>query len=1051
MRWIVNGALRARRLMLGIAALVIVAGVARMSDAPFDVLPEFEPPTVEVQTEALGLSAAEVEEFITVPLEQDLLNGVAFLKEIRSASLPGLSSIQMLFEPGTDLLDARQVVQERLSQAQTALPNVQTRPAQMLQPLSSTSRVMMIALSSDTLNPIDLSLLTRWTIGPKLLGVPGVANVAAWGFRDRQLQVLVDPEKLAAGRISLEDIIDTTASAQFVCPLTFEECSTPGTGGIIETPNQRVGVQYVPVTGTPAELASVPVDGAPQGVTLGDVATIAEDHQPLIGDAVGPDLLLVVQKFPAANTLDVTAGLEDALDTLRPGLADVQFDTSIYRPATYIESSSNNLATALIVGGILALIALGLLLFNWRGIVIALVTIASALGAAFLVLSLVDASLNVMTIAGLVTALVVIVDEAVVSVDGSLRSIRDRSGDGIPAGRLVLEATTAMRWPAAYALLIGLIALVPSFFTDNAFGTFFPTIATSYAIAIIAAMLATSLMTPAMTLMLGRSGAVGGASPIERRAAPWVARRLRSLIRTPAVALLVGGVVILGGLASLLTLERSTVPPFKDSNLLVHLSGAPSTALAEMQRVSGRLAEELGRISGVTNVGAHVGRAITSDQVVGTNAGQLWLTVDPDADYGATVAAVEETAGGYPGLRSSVVTYPNARIDELMPAAEAPVVVRLYGQSYDVLQDKGEEVQALLTKVDGIVEPRVIQPALEPTVEIETDLQLAQRYGIRPGEVRRAASAMISGIVVGSLFEEQKVFEVVVWGEPGLRSDLSAVENLLIETPEGDGVRLGDVADVRITPAPTAIHHESVSRYLDVVADVQGRDVGDAVADIKTELSRLELPLEYHAQVQDVDASSGRKLWILIGAAVLLIFLLLQVAVSSWRLAVLCLGALFVAIAGAAIATAIGGGTVSLGTAAGLALVLTIATRQVLALMAACRRHKRPGRPLDDEPVVEATVEQATPVVITLVTTILLSLPIAIAGSIAGLEVLQPMAVAAIGGVVASAIGCLFVVPGLYRRYGDVRHDDAAELSMDGLVVDLTKHETREPIGGRGR
>ena len=189
MRWIVGKGLRAPRLMLALAVVAIVVGTMQFRDTSVDVLPEFEPPTVQVQTEALGLSAAEVEQFITVPLEQDLLNGVAFLKDIRSASLPGLSSIEMTFEPGTDLLDARQVVQERLAQAQTALPNVQTRPAQMLQPLSSTSRVMMIALSSDTLDQIDLSLLTRWTIGPKLVGVPGVANVAVWGFRDRQLQV----------------------------------------------------------------------------------------------------------------------------------------------------------------------------------------------------------------------------------------------------------------------------------------------------------------------------------------------------------------------------------------------------------------------------------------------------------------------------------------------------------------------------------------------------------------------------------------------------------------------------------------------------------------------------------------------------------------------------------------------------------------------------------------------------------------------------------------------------------------------------------------------
>jgi Cu/Ag efflux pump CusA len=1045
MRWIVGRGLRAPRLMLGIAVLLIVAGVVQLRSAPVDVLPEFQPPTVEVQTEALGLSAAEVEQFITVPLEQDLLNGVAFLQDIRSASLPGLSSIEMVFEPGTDLLDARQVVQERLAQAQGALPPVQTRPSQMLQPLSSTSRVMMIALSSENLSQIDLSLLTRWTIGPKLLGVSGVANVAVWGFRDRQLQVLVDPSRLEQQGTSLQDVIDATANAQFVCPLTFEECSTPGTGGIIETPNQRVGVQYVPVTATPEDLAHVPVEGGNGPITLGDVATIAEDHQVLIGDAVGPDLLLVVQKFPHANTLEVTSGLDDALEALRPGLADVRFDTSIYRPASYIETSSGNLATALILGGILALVALGLMLFNWRGIAVALVSIAASLGTAFVVLSLTDASLNAMTIAGLVTALIVIVDEAVVSADASLTLLRERHDGAVPVRRLIWDATMEMRRPASYASLIAIVALVPTLFTENGFGTFFPPIATSYAIAVVAAMLVALLITPALTVTLG---AGAGLSPVERRATAWYRGRLSSLVRTPAVAAIVAGALVVAGLIALPTLQRETVPAFKDTNLLVHVSGAPSTSLGEMQRVSTRMAEELRSVSGVADVGAHVGRAITSDQAEGTNAGQIWLTLDTDADYDTAVSSVEQTVAGYPGLETSVVTYPNARIDEVMPTAEAPVVVRLYGQEYDVLQEKGDEIGSLLTKVDGITNPQIVQPSLEPTLEIETDLDRAQEHGIRPGDVRRAASAMISGIVVGSLFEEQKVFEVVVWGEPGLRSDVSAVQDLLIETPEGDRVRLGDVATVRIAAAPTSIQHESVSRYVDVIADVRGRQVGDVVADIRSALGNLALPLEYHAEVQDVaDADSGRQLWILVAAAVLLIFLLLQVAVSSWRLAALNTGVVLVAFAGAAIAVAITGGTVSLGTAAGLVLVLTMATRQALALTGAYRLRQRAGIAFDDGLVVEATTSRVMPILTSFAIAVALLLPIAIAGPIAGLELIRPMAVAALGGLVASTIACLLIVPGLYRRYGDVPHDEAADLSTDELV-DVTRYETLEPIGG---
>ncbi len=309
MRWLIGSSLRLRRVVVVVAAGVIVLSVAQLWHASVDTLPEFGPPTVQVQTEALGLSAPEVEQLITVPLEQDLLAGVPWLDTMRSASIPGLSSIELIFDPGTDLLRARQVVQERLTQA-AGLPNVSATP-HMLQPLSSTSRIMMIRLSSATVSPIEMSVLARWTIRPKLLGVQGVANVSIWGQRERQLQVQVDPDRLATYGLSLDHIIETSGNALWASPLTFLEASTPGTGGFIDTANQRLGIQHLQPITTASDLAKVPIDRASGGtLRLGDVADVVEDHQPLIGDAIftdgDPGLLLVVEKFPGANTLDVT-------------------------------------------------------------------------------------------------------------------------------------------------------------------------------------------------------------------------------------------------------------------------------------------------------------------------------------------------------------------------------------------------------------------------------------------------------------------------------------------------------------------------------------------------------------------------------------------------------------------------------------------------------------------------------------------------------------------------------------------------------------------------
>ena len=493
---IVGWSLKSRGVVLVLAAALLVLGATQLRDLPVDVLPEFSPPTVEIQTEALGLSAAEVEQLITVPLEQDLLNGVAWLDTIRSESIPGLSRIELLFEPGTDLLRARQVVQERLTQAH-ALPQV-SKPPQMLQPLSSTSRVMMVGLSSKELSPIELSVLARWTIRPRLMGVSGVANVAIWGQRERQLQVQADPVRLAEHGVTLNQVVETTGNALWVSPLTFLEASTPGTGGFIDTPNQRLGIRHVLPIATPDDLAQVTVDDAgpkPNGeaLRLGDVAEVVENHQPLIGDAVfgdGPGLLLVIEKFPDANTREVTHEVDEALAALAPGLTGVEVDASLFRPASFIEAAVGNLTTALLLGVLLLLLVFGVFLFEWRSALIGVASILLSLLAALAVLWLREVTVNAIVLAGLVMALGAIVDDAVVDVEHIARRLRGHRGAGgdASAARLVFEASLEVRRPIAYATVILLVAVLPVFFLEGLTGAFLPPLATSFVLALLASI-----------------------------------------------------------------------------------------------------------------------------------------------------------------------------------------------------------------------------------------------------------------------------------------------------------------------------------------------------------------------------------------------------------------------------------------------------------------------------------------------------------------------------------------------------------------------------------
>jgi CzcA family heavy metal efflux pump len=1020
---IVGSSLRFRGLVVAIAAVVVFLGITQLRDMPVDVLPEYGPPTVEVQTEALGLSAAEVEQLITVPLEQDLLNGVAFLDDIRSESIPGLSRVLLIFEPGTDLFRARQVVAERLAQAH-ALPQV-SKPPQMLQPLSSTNRVMMIGLSSQNLSAIDMSVLARWTIVPRLVGVPGVANAAVWGQRDRQLQVQVDPEGLRDDGVSLLQIVETAANALWVSPLTFVEASTPGTGGFIDTPNQRLGIQHISPIVTADDLAQVRVEGTAN--RLGDVAEVVEDHQPLIGDAVGPDLLLVVEKFPDANTLEVTRDLEAAIAAMQPGLSGLEFDTSIYRPASFIEKSIDNLALALIIGAVLVVLLLGAFLFRWRTALISVVVIPLSLLAAALVLYALGTTMNAIVLAGLTAALALVIDDAVIDVENIVRRLRQHRQEGgdKSTAALILEATREVRSAAVYATLIIAVAVVPVFFLEGLSGEFLPAAAGAYLLALLASMVVALTVTPALSLLLlSRASVESRESPLVGWLQRAYGRALSPIVHRPRWAYVAAGAVLVAACASVPFLGHSLLPSFKETEVRVQLDAAPGTSLPETNRITTLASRELRSIEGVRDVGAHVGRAVTSDQVVNVNSGELWVSIDPDADYDATLDSIREVVNGYPGLSGDVQTYSNERVSEALTAADEDVVVRVYGEELEILRGQGEDVRQALSEIDGIADAQVLTQAEEPTLEVQVDLDAAQEHGIKPGDVRRAAAALLSGIQVGSLFEEQKVFDVVVWGRPETRNSLSSIRQLLIDTPAGGHVRLEDVAEVRIAPNQTIINREAVSRYVDVGASVSGRDREAVLGDVEGALEGMAFPLEYHAEVLAADTQPVGLLISIGVAAAIGIFLLLQAFFGSWRLATLAFATLPIALAGGVLAALAAGGTLSLGSLLGLFAVLGIAARNGILLIDHFRHLEQDeSETVGPGLILRGAGERLLPILMTALATALVLLPLVILGGMAGYEIVRPMAIVILGGLVTTTLLNLFVVPALYFRLGLARVD----------------------------
>jgi Cu/Ag efflux pump CusA len=1036
MRAIAGWSLRFRLIVLGVAAATMLFGVAQLSHAPVDVLPEFVPPYVEIQTEALGLSADEVEQLVTVPLEADLLHGVAFLNEIRSESVAGLSSIVLVFDPGTDVYRARQMVAERLTQAH-ALPSV-SRPPAMLQPLSSASRVLMVGLSSKDVSLIDMSVLARWTIRPRLLSVPGVANVTVWGQRERQLQVLVDPQRLRDRGVSLQQVIETAGNAMWVSPLTFLDASTPGTGGFIDTPNQRLGIQHVLPINSPSDMARVAIVAGSSGVPivdgrplqLGDIATLVEDHQPLIGDAIvngGQGLMLVIEKFPGASTTQVTRGIDEALDAMRPGLSGIEIDSSVFRPANYIEAATLNVGLALLVGMILIVIALGVLVRDWRVAIIALVTIPLSLAAAGLVLYFLGTTINSLVVAGLVLAIGLLIDDIVIGYDSVIQRRRQPQEEDTDRSTrsIVLAATADARGRIGYATAILALAVVPVLFIGGIAGAFVPSLVLAYGLAVAISAVVAMTVTPILCVLLLSRGSGGRVAPlVGLRSRQGYASALERLMRwtRPAVAA-VGiatiGAVVVFGVAVAPQVAKSPLPTFRQPDLLVQWNGAPGTSHAEMTRIMSLAGAELRKIPGVRDVGGHVGRAVLSDQIVGSDSGELWLSLDPSADYDGTVAAIQDVVGGYPGLRHTVLTYPAERVAQVLPTTNADLVVRVYGQDLNVLRTTADTVKQAIAGVAGVDDASVEQQVEEPTLNIQVDLAAAERYGIKPGDIRRAATTLLSGIQVGSLFEDQKVFDVVVWGVPELRQSLNTIRDLLIDTPTGDQVHLGDVADVSIGPSPSVIAREGVFRRLDVSVGVSGRDINAVAADIHAAIKGMPFPLEYRAEIlgdyAERQAAAARLLAAAVAAAIG-IFLLLQAAFSSWRRASLVFVTLPFAIGGGALA-AVAAGSISLGTLLGFFTILAIAVRNGILLVTHFQRLEQDGDMAGSALVTRGAVDRLTPILTSAAAIGLLCLPFVVLGDRAGYELLRPMAVVILGGIATSTLLSLFIVPTLYPLF----------------------------------
>jgi CzcA family heavy metal efflux pump len=999
---IVSTSLRFRVLVIALAAVLIVFGIRTVRHAPLDVFPEFAPPLAEIQTEAPGLSTEEVDSLVTVPLE-NALNGTPFLKTIRSKSVLGLSSVVLIFQEGTEVRGARQLVQERLSLAQSRLPAV-VKPPVLMAPYSSLSRAMKIGVTSKTLSQMDISELALWTIRPRLMSVPGVANVAIWGQRDKQYQVLVDPERLRAAGVTLDAVMRAAADATQL-----------NAGGFVDTPNQRLAVRQLVAISSADDLARTVVafrDGSP--IRLGDVARVVIDHPAPIGDAIindVPGLLLIVEKQPWGNTLDVTRGVENALADLKPGLAGVEIDSTIFRPATFIEMSLNNLSHAMWLGCGLVAVILILFLFDWRTAFISLTAIPLSLLGAIMIVHWRGYTINTMVLAGLVIALGEVVDDAIIGVENILRRLRlNRSlPSPLPAYEVVLRASIEVRSAVVYASLIVVLVFLPVFFLDGLAGSFFRPLAITYVLAMLASLLVALTVTPALSLML-----LSGTTERKHDAllVVWLKKGYRHILPWFVARPKLAGVILLMAFGATgfawTRLGEEFLPNFQERDFLMHWVEKPGTSLEAMTRITVRASRELRSIPGVRNFGSHIGRAEVADEVVGPNFTELWISIDPKVEYKPTIAKIQEMVDGYPGLYRDLLTYLRERIKEVLTGASATIVVRIHGPDLATLRELAATTSKAMSDIPGVATLKVEPQTLVPQVIVRLRPDIAGNLGLTPAQVRRAVTTLVKGTKVGEVYEEQKIHEVTVWGEARVRTDVQSLRELLIELPGGGHTLLGDVADLEIIPAPNEIKRESASRRIDVTCNVEGRDLGSVAREIETKVRALSFPHGYHPKF--LGEYAARQIIALLGMLVLL-----QADFQSARVTALVGLTLPFALIGGVFAVWSGSKVLSIGALVGFVTVLGIAARNGILLVSHYRHLElEEGEPFGDNLILRGAEERLTPILMTAGCAALALLPLVAKGNVPGHEIEYPMALVILGGLVTSTVLNLLLLPALY-------------------------------------
>ncbi|CAN5673668.1 efflux RND transporter permease subunit [soil metagenome] len=1022
---IVRWSLSRPRLVAVAALLLLIYGVLVLTHAKYDVFPEFVPAQAEVQTEAPGLSAEQVEQLVTRPVEQ-AVNGAAGVAEVRSESIQGVSIVTVVFAEGSDPYRARQIVAEALGEAATGLPAGVKSPK--VTPLtSSTMDLLKIGFTSDKLTPMQLRDLVQWTVRPRLLSAAGVARATVYGGEIRRLEVQVRPADLAARDLSLDDVL-----------AAVQKSTSVSGGGFIDTPQQRILIEPRGQALTATDIAAVPVPG-PAGappVRIGDVAVVVDGPAPDFGEALiqgKRGVLISLSSQYGANTLDATHAVEAALEEMRPALEaqGVKIDAGLHRPANFIVAALGGIAEDLVIGAVLIALVLFVFMRNLRTVAVSFVSIPLSLLTAVIVLDRLGWTINTMTLGGLAVALGVVVDDAVIDVENIVRRLRSR-GD-TPARQVVLEASLEVRAPVIYATLVVALVLVPVLMLHGLQGSFFAPLAAAFIVATAASLAVAVVVTPPLAYLMLRNARLSEEPAFLGRVKAWhhgLLKRATGQARLAAISAVAAMAVTVAGL---LLFNSELLPSFREGHFVLAVAGPPGTSLSVMRKYGEGITQDLLAIPGVQSAEQQIGRSEGGEDTWGPERSEFHVELKPKlsgAQQDLIQAKIHEVLDSYPGLETEVLTFLGDRIGESLSGETASLAVGVYGADLETLDKTAGEIATVLAGIFGATDVKVQTPPQTPVVRIDLNFGALARYGMSPTEVLDAVQIAYQGGEAAQIYEESRALQIVVTTPPELRQDPEAVGDLMIRGASGVTVPLSQVARVRLTDGRTSIAHQGGRPRQVVTANPAPRDVQRVTKAAQAAIAKLKLPpgvyLDYSGTAAGTQAAQ-RELLLNVGFALVGVVALLLIAFRNGRDVILILASAPFALVGGVIAVALTGASLSLGSLVGFVTLFGVAARNAILLVSHLDHLvTAEGHDWSLDTLAQATRERVTPILMTALVTALGVLPLAIQTGQAGREIQGPMAIVILGGLFTSTLASLILLPAMIWGFGRPKSDAAS-------------------------